>query len=168
MLHSRSTVHVTRTLDTPLGVVSAAPAAAGILPLQEPASSTRLIVIMVLHQGKSTHPVRVLQDTGCSIPLINWEMATRLPIPLRKHKEPRIIENYEGKTVQGASSHYTNTLPLHHDYHYSQERFEVSPMEAGIDIFLPYRWIKAHPPQGQWDPTAKIQRPGMPPKVHQI
>ena len=34
MSHSRSTVRVTRTLDTPLGVASAAPAAAGILLLQ--------------------------------------------------------------------------------------------------------------------------------------
>jgi len=34
MSHSRSTVSVTRTLDTPLGVASAAPAAAGILLLQ--------------------------------------------------------------------------------------------------------------------------------------
>jgi len=34
MSHSRSTVRVTRTLDTLLGVASAAPAAAGILPLQ--------------------------------------------------------------------------------------------------------------------------------------
>ena len=76
-------------------------------------------------------------------------MATRLRIPLRKHKEQRIIENYEGKIVQGAGSHYTNALPLQHHHHYSQERFEVSPMEAGIDIFLPYQWIKAHPPQGQ-------------------
>jgi len=34
MSHSRSTVRVTRTLDTSLGVASAAPAAAGILLLQ--------------------------------------------------------------------------------------------------------------------------------------
>jgi len=33
MSHSHSTVRVTRTLDTPLGVASAAPAAAGILLL---------------------------------------------------------------------------------------------------------------------------------------
>jgi len=33
MSHSRSTVRVTRTLDTPLGVASAAPAVAGILLL---------------------------------------------------------------------------------------------------------------------------------------
>ena len=33
MSHSRSTVRVTRSLDTPLGIASAAPAAAGILPL---------------------------------------------------------------------------------------------------------------------------------------
>jgi len=94
---------------------------------------------MVLHQGKSTHPVRVLLDTGCSIPLINQETVTRLRIPLRKYKEQRIIENYEGKAVQGAASHYTNALLLQHHHHYSQERFEVSPMEARIDIFLPYQ-----------------------------
>jgi len=118
---------------------------------EEPASGTRPIITMVLHQGISTHPVKVLLDTGCSIPLINQEMAARLRIPLRKHRERRIIENYDGKTVQGAGSSNTNALPLQHHRHYSQERFKVFTMEAVIDIFLPYYWIKAHPPQGQWD-----------------
>jgi len=30
------------------------------------------------------------------------------------------------------------------------ETFEVTPMEAAIDIFLPFSWIEQHPPQGAW------------------
>jgi len=41
MSHSRSTVRVTRTLDTPLGVASAVPAAAGILLLHHLAVDVR-------------------------------------------------------------------------------------------------------------------------------
>jgi len=30
------------------------------------------------------------------------------------------------------------------------EEFEVSPMDAGINIFLPFEWIMVHAPQGAW------------------
>jgi len=51
MSHSRSTVRVTRTLDTPLGIASAAPAAAGILLLHK-------------NNSLSSHPpLRILNTT---------------------------------------------------------------------------------------------------------
>jgi len=39
---------------------------------------------------------------------------------------------------------------LQHRRHYSMEKFEVSSMDPGIDIFLPFEWVTAHPPQGAW------------------
>jgi len=30
------------------------------------------------------------------------------------------------------------------------EKFEVSSINPGIDIFLPFEWRTAHPPQGAW------------------
>jgi len=112
---------------------------------------------MVLHHGIKQHTVRMLLDTGCSVPLINQKTAAKLQIPLRKHKRKRIIENYEGKTVDDAGSHYTGLVTLQHHRHYSWESFEVSPMEAEIDIFLPFWWIEKHPPQGAWrDPEIQF------------
>jgi len=65
-------------------------------------------------------------------------MVARLQIPCQKHQEKKIIENYEGKQVDQAGSYFTNPLVLQHRNHYSRESFEISPMEAEIDAFLPF------------------------------
>ena len=41
-------------------------------------------------------------------------------------------------------------MHLQYRKHFSEETFEVTPMEAAIDIFLPFSWIEQHPPQGSW------------------
>ena len=112
-----------------------------------PLSGTRPIIWMILHQGGKQHKIKVLLDTGCSVPLINQETAVPLKIPLQEHQETRVIKNFEGKQVKGAGSHYTNPLLLQHHHHYSKEIFEVSPMEVEIDTFLPFWWIVKQPPQ---------------------
>jgi len=40
---------------------------------------------MIIHQGKSKHPVRVLLDTGCSIALVNEKTVERLKIGKKEH-----------------------------------------------------------------------------------
>ena len=105
---------------------------------------------MVLHHGTKQHTVRALLDTGCSVPLINQKTAAKLQIPLQKRENKRLIENFEGKTVDNAGSHYTDLMTLQHHRHCSRESFEISPIEAEIDIFLPFWWIERHPPLGVW------------------
>jgi len=109
---------------------------------------------MVIHKGERQHPVKVLLDTGCSIALINQDTARRLQIPLQKYRREKIIEHFVGQKVQGAGTHRTNPMLLQHRHHFSSEVFEVSPIDNGVDIFLPYDWIIRHPPQGQWDSAA--------------
>ena len=46
---------------------------------------------------------------------------------------------------------YTELLLLQHRKHYSQEVFEVAPLEPEVDLFLPFWWIAKHPHQGAWD-----------------
>lgn len=52
--------------------------------------------------------------------------------------------------VPGAGQFYTEALRLQHQKHYFWERFEISPMDLGIDVFLPFSWISSHAPQGAW------------------
>jgi len=56
------------------------------------------------------------------------------------------IENFTGQTVEVAGQHYTKPLLLQHWQHFTQECFEVFPMEEGTDIFLPFWWVAKHPP----------------------
>jgi len=106
---------------------------------------------MLLHLGAKQHRVKALLDTGCSIALINGKTVEKLGITRRKHTQAYNIEGFTGESVEGAGQFYTDPMLLQHRKHYSREKFEISPMETGIDIFLPYKWITAHPPQGAWD-----------------
>jgi len=103
---------------------------------------------MLLSTKTQDHRVRILLDTGCSIPLLNQKTAERLGITLQKHNQIIPIENFMGQPVEGAGQYYTESLLLQHRWHVTRERFEVSTMEEGIDIFLPFWWITKHPPQG--------------------
>ena len=52
--------------------------------------------------------------------------------------------------VKGAEQWCTEPMRLQHWKHYTRERFEISPMDPEIDVFLPFGWITQHPPQGAW------------------
>jgi len=74
----------------------------------------------------------------------------RLGLERKKHQHVHSIENFTGETVKGAGQYYTKPMLLQHRKHYSMEKFKVLPMDPGIDIFLPFEWMTAHPPQGAW------------------
>jgi len=115
-----------------------------------PHSGTRPVINMILHHNDRRHQIKALLDTGCSIALINQQTVNQWELGTKKHARERHIENYTGERVSGAGQFYTAPLLLQHRKHYSEESFEVSPMEQGIDIFLPYSWIANLPPQGAW------------------
>jgi len=103
---------------------------------------------MVLTKEGQNQWVRVLLDTGCSIPLINQRTVEKLRIALLRHNSAIPIENFTGQTVEGAGQYHTKLLLLQYRRHVTRESFKVSPMEEGTDIFLPFWWIAKHPPQG--------------------
>jgi len=112
--------------------------------------NTRPIITMLLHQGEAKHSVQVLLDTGCSVALISERIVERLKLVKKKHRHPRMIENYMGERVPGAGQYYTEAIRLQHRKHYSWEQFAISVMDPEADIFLPFDWIMGHPPQGAW------------------
>jgi len=105
---------------------------------------------MLLHLDGKKHQVQVLLDTGCSVALLNNQTVEKLGITKKEHRRAHTIENYTGERVKGAGQFYTEPMLLQHRRHYSKEKFEISPMETGIDAFLPFEWITAHPLQGIW------------------
>jgi hypothetical protein len=58
-----------------------------------------------------------------------------------------------GNLVTRAGEKYTQPMLLEYRKHYSRENFEVSPLEPGVDLFLPFWWIDKHPPPGAWNST---------------
>jgi len=118
--------------------------------VKSPTYGNRPIIEMVLHNGPRKDKVKVLLDTGCSISLINQETAKRLGLGHILHAHPILIENYTGNTVPGAGQYHTPPVRLQHRNRYTTEKFEISPMDPEVDIFLPFGWITKHAPQGRW------------------
>jgi len=109
--------------------------------------NTRPIITMVLHHDQHRHQVKVLLDTGCSVALINQQTIKKLGIPKERYEKPRVIESFTGEIISGAGQFCTKPIRLQHRRHFSKEVFGISPMEEGIDLFLPFSWIERHPPQ---------------------
>jgi len=105
---------------------------------------------MILHKDGKKHQVHALLDTGCSVPLINQKTVEKLGIQPKNHKYPRKIMGFMGEEIKTAGQHYTEALSLQHRKHFSTEKFEITPMEETVDIFLLFSWIERHPPQGTW------------------
>jgi len=96
--------------------------------------------------GGKKHQIRVLLDTGCSVALLNQQTVETLGIKKKAHRQPRSIENYTGESIKGVGQFYTEPMLLQHQKHYSQEKFEISPMGTNIDAFLQFDWITARTP----------------------
>ena len=103
---------------------------------------------MVIHHDGKTHQVQVLLDTGCSVALINKKTVEKLAIDKKRHQRERGIENFIAEKVEGVVQYYTKPLLLQHRRHFSWEKFEITPMDSEIDIFLPFKLVTQHPPQG--------------------
>jgi len=106
---------------------------------------------MTLQWGGREEAVRVLLDTGCSVPLISKETVRRTGIAQERKNKPTPIRNCSREEVPGRGEKVTGELVLRHHRHYTREIFEVAPLEPGVDVFLPFWWISQHPPQGAWE-----------------
>jgi len=75
---------------------------------EESTSGTRPIIHMIIHHGQERHPVTVLLDTECSVPLISEQTARHLQLRLLKHREQHLIENFTGQALEVAAEFYTD------------------------------------------------------------
>ena len=116
-----------------------------------PICGTRPIVEMMIHWKNQKYLARVLLDTGCSTPLISKQTVGKLRLPCQQHEQQIGIHNFTGELVARAGQEYTIPITLQHRKHYSQEVFEVAPLELEVDIVLPFWWIVKHAPQGAWN-----------------
>jgi len=105
---------------------------------EEPHCGKRPIVRMILQWVNQERWVKVLLITGCSVLLISKRLVHSQNIPRKQREKPAPLQNCSGEEVQGSGEEVTNTLTLQHRRHFSRETFEVTPMEAEVDIFLPF------------------------------
>jgi len=106
---------------------------------------------MIVSWGPTQYAVRVLLDTGCSVPLISTMVTKKYDIPRVRRCRAAPLQNCSGEEVKGAGLEYTEPLLLQHRKHFSRKVFEVTSLEPEVNIFLPFWWIAKPPPQGAWD-----------------
>jgi len=127
---------------------------------EKPLCGNRPIVKMVVHWNKKQATIHALLDTGCLTALISKSFVDKMGIPCLPHQTDIVIRNFTGNIVPGAGHEYTKPILLQHRKHYTQEVFEVSPLDPEVDVFLPFWWIAKHPPQGAWDlPELRFSSP---------
>ena len=81
--------------------------------------------------------MRVLLDTGSTVPLLDKSWAETLEVPLIRQPVPKPIENFAGQEVPGAGEYYTAPLELQHRKHLVFEAFEVAPLGSEFGAILP-------------------------------
>ena len=112
------------------------------LPL--PKSGPVPVVAMILYFGEQEETVRVLLDTGSTVPILSLGFVEKKQVPIAERDTKRTIQDYAGQEVSGAGEYFTSPLLLQHRQHYSRVSFEVAPLAGDYDVILPRWWLAKH------------------------
>ena len=69
---------------------------------------------MIVHLGEKEEVLRILLDTGSTVPLLSWKFAQDKQIPVAERPSIRPIQDCAGQEVEGAGQFYTAPLILQH------------------------------------------------------
>ena len=112
-----------------------------------PRASERPVLDMVLHLTPERNvQVKVLLDSGSSIPLISSRLTSKFSLVTHKRDQPITVERFDGTIAEGVGLLYSHPLLLQYGDHYTKETFDVSPTDNECNIVLPWWWMVKHPP----------------------
>ena len=124
--------------------------------VKPPESGGLPIVDMIIGRNvdKEGTRVRVLLDTGSSIPIIDEGLAKKIGVTIIRRKVAKEIRGFAGIEAPGAGECFTMPLELKHGEHRTIESFEVSQLCPEFNLLLPNWWILRHRPSamltGNW------------------
>ncbi|KAJ8069090.1 hypothetical protein OCU04_002763 [Sclerotinia nivalis] len=102
----------------------------------EPQAGLRPVVLMTLHV-KSKQAIRVLLDSGSTVPVLSSARVAEWEIPTIERKIPRIMTAFDDSTIADSGKSYTPELTIQHDQHFSQVSFEISKLDDNCNAILP-------------------------------
>jgi hypothetical protein len=115
-----------------------------------PTSGPRPVIEFMLHWCGNQFKTRVLGDTGSTVPIISEAFCAQKGIAFIERDHPKEIRNFNNEVVKGAGKYYTLPLLLQHRSHFTNDSFEVAPLDEDCDVILPYWWLAKHQPMGFW------------------
>ena len=104
---------------------------------------------------KRSEQVKLLLDSGCTGPLLNRDFVWMNKLPKVSRARPIVVNTAEGNPIKDAGKEYTEEVILRIGDHQEELTWEISPLEKGIDGYLPISWLSQHNPDVQWD-TGKM------------
>lgn len=113
---------------------------------------------MTLLYNDQEHPVRVLLDTGSSVPVMSLPKARQWKLPIIKRSYRRTMVAFDASETTDGGRYYTESLVLRHqEDHFTRLNFELCSLDTEADIILPQWWLENHQPLHFFDNTKKIQ-----------
>ena len=106
-----------------------------------PRSGPIPVITMIVHLGEMEEVLRILLDTGSTVPLLSRKFGQEKHIPVAERPSIRLIQDYAGQEVEGAGQFYTTHLILQHRHHFSRVSFEVALLASNYDTILPQWWL---------------------------
>ena len=112
-----------------------------------PKNGDRPVIKMTLdwELGKKGN-VRALLDTGSTVPLLSLSRAREWGVPMLARNEPVAIRGFDNTIVTEAGIYFTVPITINQGNHYTAEVFECTPLDANVDIILPWWWMAKHKP----------------------
>jgi hypothetical protein len=89
-------------------------------------------------------------DTSAAIPIISSKFMAKYNLPMITCDIPLSINRVDGCLLLGVGEAFTYSLLLRYKQCYMRETFDIMPLEAEIDIILPYWWMAKHQPNKFW------------------
>ena len=111
----------------------------------EPQTGPRPIHLMTIHWDNKCQQVRVLLDSGCSVPVLSSGIVKKYQVPEFKRSTPLVVERFDGSICPDIGYSYTYPLNLNLEHHWSRESFEVGPTDDECDIMMPWWWMLKNP-----------------------
>ena len=99
------------------------------------------VITKILHLGEKEEVLRILLDTGSTVPLLPRMFAQDKHIPVAEQPSIRPIQDYVGQEVEGAGQFYTAPLIQQHRHQSSRVLFQVAPVASDYDAILPRWWL---------------------------
>jgi hypothetical protein len=111
----------------------------------KPKTGLRSIYLMTIHWNNQCQQVRVLLDSGYSVPVLSSKIVQWYQVLEFKRSTPLVVEHFDGSICPDTGHSYTYLLNLNLDHHWGRKFFEVRSTDDECDIMMSWWWMLKHP-----------------------
>jgi hypothetical protein len=104
----------------------------------EPKIGPRPIYLMTIHWDNKCQQVRVLLDSGHSLPVLSSEPVKQFLVPKFKRSTPLVLDRFDGLICPDIGHSYTYPGNLNLDHQWSRESYKVGSTDDECNIMKPW------------------------------